>query len=49
MPMPPSPTGVETAQIVSWSDMGVYYHKEMAAENVLFPPMIVMRDGADLC
>jgi len=28
MPIPPAPGGVETAHMVSWSDMAAYYHKQ---------------------
>src|SRR5512139_3230647 len=33
MPIPPSPGGVETAQIVSSSCMGVYYHKAQSLKT----------------
>jgi hypothetical protein len=33
IPIPPSPGGVETAQMVSCSDMAVYYHKQGRGEK----------------
>jgi hypothetical protein len=44
MPMPPSPAGVDTAQMVSFSNMGVYYHKARSAE-MFFSPQQRHDDG----